>query len=988
MAFDLGALVTRMVVEGRGQFENDINAGGAALGRAARQGDDFGLALGTMSTGTRRFSDGVAIAGAEVLSLGERGRIAFQQVGTGLTIAGLAIGALVGLAVAKSAEYEAAISRSVAVTGVYGDELARVRELTLELGASTVFTAKEAAEGVTELGKSGIKTADILGGALRGSLSLAAAGELEVADAAAVTASTLNQFNLEGRDAVHVSDLLAAGAGKAQGSVSDMGMALKQSGLVANQMGLSVEDATGTLAAFASAGLLGSDAGTSFRTMLLNLATPTGQQRDLMKEFNIQAYDAQGNFVGITSLAGQLKSAFVGSTQAQRDYALGIIFGSDAIRAANVLYKEGAEGIQGWIGAVDDAGYAAGVAATNTDNLKGDLEKLNGALDTALIKTGAGANGVLRDLIQSTTELVDGFAQLPDWLQQVILGGAALAAGLLLLAGATTIGISKMIEMRAALAIIRAEMPLTTGALSRVSSFLAGPWGIAIAAAVIGVQLLSDYLESLQASSDEMAASLRGAKSAADIFATATKGLDVKWWTDASTASKNLDKDLQSTADQWNNLWLRFNNDFSDNATADALGKIGDELGKLVSTELPTAQHAFSMLAAETDGTDRRLWQLLSSMPAYRDALIVQATATGDYAETMSDAEKKSVLLKLAQEDSAGAAQAAADSYTAAADEAQELADQLTDLIDLVNEANGVGQDAVSSNAAYQDSLAGITAEINSQRDAYIEATGTADGFSVSLDENTVAGSANAAMLAGVAKDAQDAAAAQYEVDLKTMSAKDATDKYIATLGTSREALIEQAIQNGFTATEVQKLIDKVYAMPSQVATEAIVNTSRAQQAIADLKWSLAAFQNSSYGVNVSGYIKSTERAQGGIDYVRHMAAGGIMSNAGAQPQIRRAGDLTVWAEHETGGEAYVPFALDRRARSEAIMSAVASIFGGTYVPAGARAMAAGGMDAPAGFGAGKTVNLGGIHLHNPIVKDLVEDAREAAQTAVAVLSV
>jgi len=108
---------------------------------------------------------------------------------------------------------------------------------------------------VTELGKAGIGTADILGGALAGSLDLAAAGEIGVAQAAEIAATTLVQFRLAGSETTHVADLLAAAAGKAQGGVTDMAAALGQSGLVASQMGLSVEETTGTLAAFASAGL-------------------------------------------------------------------------------------------------------------------------------------------------------------------------------------------------------------------------------------------------------------------------------------------------------------------------------------------------------------------------------------------------------------------------------------------------------------------------------------------------------------------------------------------------------------------------------------------------------------------------------------------------------------------------------------------------------------------------------------------------------------
>jgi TP901 family phage tail tape measure protein len=151
----------------------------------------------------------------------------------------------------------------------------QLRQAALAAGKDTQYSATQAAQGVTQLSKAGVSTANILGGGLKGALSLAAAGQMDVGAAAETAASAMTQFKLRGDQLPHVADLLAAGAGKAQGSVQDLSMALNQSGLIASQTGLSIEDTTGTLAAFASAGLLGSDAGTSFKTMLQALQNPS-----------------------------------------------------------------------------------------------------------------------------------------------------------------------------------------------------------------------------------------------------------------------------------------------------------------------------------------------------------------------------------------------------------------------------------------------------------------------------------------------------------------------------------------------------------------------------------------------------------------------------------------------------------------------------------------------------------------------------------------
>jgi TP901 family phage tail tape measure protein len=329
-------------------------------------------------------------------------------------VAGLALAGMAGYAIKSAADFDKAMSGVKAATHAGTQDIAALRQAALQAGKDTTYSATEAAGAVTELSKAGVSTADVLGGGLKGALSLAAAGQLDVGEAAETAASAMTQFKLSGKDIPHIADLLAAGAGKAQGSVHDMGYALSQSGLVASQFGLSIEDTTGTLAAFASAGLIGSDAGTSFKTMLLALANPAEKTKDAMDELGISAYDAQGKFVGITNLAEQLKTKLGGLTQAQRDQTLAQIFGSDAIRAANVLYQQGGKGIQDWIGKVNDAGYASQTAADLTDNLAGDIERLKGSIETLAIESGSGANGGLRVLVKALDDMVGKFADMPS----------------------------------------------------------------------------------------------------------------------------------------------------------------------------------------------------------------------------------------------------------------------------------------------------------------------------------------------------------------------------------------------------------------------------------------------------------------------------------------------------------------------------------------------------------------------------------------------
>jgi len=397
-----------------------------------------------------QYTSALARAGAATKDFGSKLDKAAQggkldKVADTAGVAGIALAGMAGYAIKAAADFDKAMSGVQAATHASAKDIASLRQAALQAGKDTQYSATQAAQGITELSKAGVSTADVLGGGLKGALSLAAAGQIDVGEAAETAASAMTQFGLSGKDIPHVADLLAAGAGKAQGSVHDMGAALNQSGLVASQFGLSIEDTTGTLAAFASAGLIGSDAGTSFKTMLLALANPAAKTKDAMDDLGISAYDAQGKFVGITNLAEQLKTKLGGLTQAQRDQTLAQIFGTDAIRAANVLYKQGGAGIQDWIKKTNDAGYASKTAGDLTNNLSGDIERLKGSIETLAISSGSGANAGLRILVKALDGIVGQFSAMPT-----AVGGSltVLAAA----GGAALIALAGFIKLRKGLA--------------------------------------------------------------------------------------------------------------------------------------------------------------------------------------------------------------------------------------------------------------------------------------------------------------------------------------------------------------------------------------------------------------------------------------------------------------------------------------------------------------------------------------------------------
>jgi TP901 family phage tail tape measure protein len=466
--------------------------------------------MNTAATATARLGESAALSTT-------RARSGFDIAGKGALLMGAAVVGGVGIAISKSMEFEKAMSAVGAATQATTSTMGQLRAAAMKAGADTQYSATEAANAITEMAKAGVSAKDIMDGGLTGALALAAAGQIDVAEAAGIASTAMTQFGLSGNQLPHVADLLAAGAGKAMGSVDDLGQALNQAGLIASSTGISIEETTGTLAAFASAGLLGSDAGTSFKTMLQKLQAPSKEAAGIMADLGINAYNASGSFVGMQNLAGQLQNKLGGLTQAQRDNALATIFGSDAVRAANVLYTQGSEGISQWTAKVNDSGFAQRQAAAMTDNLAGDLERLGGAFDTLMINLGSGAQGPLRDVVQLLTHLVDGvgwavdaFGSLPGPVQTAL----AAMVGIKLLSGPLSSGFKYMTDAVLGWSLANDRAAISSGGLRNSLANLIGM----INPVTLGVGLAAAAFSQYAAEAAAVDAKLSSATDAGDSF--------------------------------------------------------------------------------------------------------------------------------------------------------------------------------------------------------------------------------------------------------------------------------------------------------------------------------------------------------------------------------------------------------------------------------------------------------------------------------------
>ncbi|MEC3155503.1 phage tail tape measure protein [Bacillus thuringiensis] len=524
--------------------------------------------------------------GTRMETLGNHLQNAGMQIGMVFGGMTYAIGRGLKSAVEESMNFEQQMANVKAVSGSTGEEMKKLSELAVNMGETTKYSSVQAGQGIEELIKAGVSLTDIIKGGLEGALNLATAGELELGEAAEIASTALNAFKADHLSVADAANILSGAANASATDVRELKYGLSASSAVAAGAGMTFKDTATTLAVFAQNGLKGSDAGTSLKTMLMRLNPTTkeayNQMRDLgLITYNAQAgydflvkngiqpasrsvgdieqalegyvmkiegakkwndkcdttfrelatssaflsskfYDQQGHIQSLENISGTLHESMKDLTDQQRSMALETLFGSDAVRGATILFKEGANGVNSMWDAMSKV-TAAEVAATKIDTLKGRLTLLDSAFSTMKKTIGDALAPVVSVFVAGLQKLVDGFNSLPGPVQKAIAitGGIVLA----LTAVATVIGvimgaIGMVVSGIGSLAIamgVATAATSVTGAVLGILTAVLGPVAIAlgVVAAAVGVGVLA-YKGYQKATEDSIAS--------VDRFATNTEG--------------------------------------------------------------------------------------------------------------------------------------------------------------------------------------------------------------------------------------------------------------------------------------------------------------------------------------------------------------------------------------------------------------------------------------------------------------------------------
>lgn len=420
---------------------------GSGVDRASTSVNSFRDSTGKLRDEMGRYVKGAGQAETASKSFGRSlasSKEGLQDIAMGAGVAGAVIVGGLGYATKVAMDFEKQISAIGAVSGANAKQLEQLRKKALDLGASTAFSASESALAMEELVKAGVPVAGVLNGAADAAVALAAAGGVELPKAAEIASNAMNVFSIKAQDMPKVADLIAGAANSSAISVEEFGYSLSQVGAVANLAGATLADTATAIALMGNAGIKGSDAGTSLKTMLSNLQPTTKKQIDLFKELGIitkegsnQFYDAAGNLKSLDQVSGVLRNSLDGMSKAEKQMALEVMFGSDAIRAAAVLTKEGATGFREMSASIEKI-KAADVAKTRLDNVAGAIEQMKGALETAAINIGTVFLPAVKSIATFIGEMANRFSQLdPKW-QKFIAYAALAVGGLLLFVAAVT----------------------------------------------------------------------------------------------------------------------------------------------------------------------------------------------------------------------------------------------------------------------------------------------------------------------------------------------------------------------------------------------------------------------------------------------------------------------------------------------------------------------------------------------------------------------
>ena len=495
----------------------NLNAGSGAVQAAIRRTEQYSQALER----ERQRLAAVTRAQASYERAKETGaklRGGGTMAATGAVAAGYAGGSFLAPAVS----FDTDMSRVMALTRMdKGDSrFIDLREQAKKLGAETAFSSSDAAQGQAFLAMAGF-TPEAIKAALPGVLDAAIAGgalsgDISLGETADISASILNQFQLNAGDMDRVGDVLVGTFTRSSTSLRDLGETMKYTGPVAAGLGISLEKTAAMIGILASNGKRGSDAGTAIAASLTNLAAPSTAAQKALKELGVSVSTSAGKMRPIEDVLRDLYGSLKKYGQVDQVSFLKDIAGQEALVGLQALVRSAGEGgLQELIAELGKVqGESAATAKKMSDNLGGDLSNLSSAWEGVRIQVEETTDGPLRSLVQwldETISRVTVWVKANPQLAQTLLLVAGGALALTVAVGALSLAVGILIGPLAKLQLGFAVLTGGRGILGTIAAFrtlgtAAGPvmasmrgWSVVITGVASGFGRISAIMPAIRA---------------------------------------------------------------------------------------------------------------------------------------------------------------------------------------------------------------------------------------------------------------------------------------------------------------------------------------------------------------------------------------------------------------------------------------------------------------------------------------------------------
>jgi TP901 family phage tail tape measure protein len=557
-------------------------------------------------------------------------------------------------AIKTAGDFEAAMNRVRGITRATGVEFQQLEALAKDLGATTQFSASQAADAMGFLAMAGFNTNQIIS-ALPGTLELAAAGNLDLARAADIASNVLSGYGMEAEEVGRVNDVLALASISANTNVEQLGNAFKFVAPVASAMGVTIEESAAAIGIMSDAGIQGEMAGTALRNILAELA----KESDTL---GVSVYDTNGVMLPLADILAQLESRGFTTAESMGE------FGMRAGPALQALLSRGSGALRDLTTNLEGAGgTAARLAATNMEGFNGAVLNLRSAVEGLQI---AIAQSGLLDFFQSLVERLTGVIRQLSTLDPAVLrvitvvSGLAAAVGpLLFVFGRLLVEIPRMV---AAFNVLRGAMLV----------LFAPPLGIFVVAASAVVALgfyLHGRRDSLTAQIDaavdkakEMSRAIGDVNDSESLAGAVTKLANMigPEGSPGRQAFVNYAEQITSTAETAKEAFELIRRQAFETANAVELEALRMRRS-LLATQLQSAQSMLSVVGATESGVRERLAALIAE---WEDVAVVPIEIIRQIQvlrDELEELEQNGGTAFAGMERSAAAAQRTADSLTA-----------------------------------------------------------------------------------------------------------------------------------------------------------------------------------------------------------------------------------------------------------------------------------------------------------------------------------